>query len=503
MSKSIKLMVLAAVATGMGTVAYSDRVTKLPPLPEFENAAKEPAMADLGKLLYFDSRLSGDGSLSCADCHNPELGFGDSAEFSRGYPSTKHWRNSQTIVNSAYLQNGLHWDGSVPSLIDQVPGAMGTPFGHNINVTLAEERLRQVPEYVGRFQQIWNEPPNIENIAMAIAAFERTLISADSPLDRFIGGDVDALTPSAIRGLQLFSGKANCVACQGGGLATDEDFHNTSVPRNPELFADPEREITFRTAMRGFGVPEDIYMSFERDPGRYAVTGDESDLGAFRTPPLRYLAYTAPYMHNGIFYTLEEVVEFYNNGGTEDVFGTKSPLIKPLGLSDSEKADLVAFLNAMSGTEIIVDIPDLPDYGSVSMQVAAASPSATGAFSNNQSSQNLQSGIQSNSDGLTILSETGTSAGSSVGSLSNSQAADSLQSGIQSNSAGLAVLSGTGLSPQSGDDKFVIVGEGETLGDIARREYGDVLQYKAIYEANKSVIQDPNQLKVGTRLRLP
>ena len=470
MTKFVQLMMLAAASAGVGTMAQSDRVTKLPPLPSFEGAAQEPAMAALGELLYFDPRLSGDGSLSCADCHNPDLGFGDGAEYSRGYPSTKHWRNAQTIVNSAFLQNGLHWDGSVPSLLHQVPGAMGTPFGHNINETLAEERLRQVPEYVGQFQQIWNAPPNIENVALAIAAYERTLISADSPLDRFVGGDVDALSPSQVRGLQIFSDKANCAVCHSGALATDEEFHNTSVPRNPELFADPERLITFRTAMRGFGVAEEVYNSLERDPGRFAVTGDRNDLGAFRTPPLRYLAYTAPYMHNGMFYTLEEVVDFYNNGGTEDVFGTKSPLIKPLGLTDDEKADLVAFLEAMSGTEITVMVPEIPDYGSVTVDVASAIP---------------------------------TESTSTLELLSSGQAADVTQSGIESNSAGFAILSGTGQSSQPNEGNFVVVADGETLGDIARREYGDVMKYQVIYEANKSIIQDPNKLKAGTKLILP
>lgn len=455
MYKFTQIVALTTVFAGVATVAHSDRITALAPLPEFEDAALEPAMASLGRMLFFDARLSGDGSTSCAECHSPEAGFGDGAELSRGYPSSKHWRNSQTLVNSAYLTNGLHWDGSVPSLLHQVPGAMGTPFAHNINVVLAEERLRQVPEYVEQFRDIWNKPPDIDSVAKAIAAYERTLISADSPFDRFASGDVKALSQPAIRGLQIFAGKANCVQCHQGSLATDQAFHNISVPRNPSLFDDPERQITYRTAMRGFGVPAEEYTSFDRDPGRYAVTMDKNDLGAFRTPPLRYLKYTAPYMHNGFFYTLEEVVEFYNNGGTEDAFGTKSPLIKPLGLTADEQADLVAFLESMSGTEITEEVPELPDYQIIVEPVEVATAVVT-------------SGIDSASTGLVIISNAGADAG------------------------------------QSDDqNRFIVVAEGESLGDIARREYGDVLKYLDIYEANKTVIADPNRVPPGTRLLIP
>ncbi|MDA8586192.1 cytochrome-c peroxidase [Rhodobacteraceae bacterium] len=468
MTKIVQVAALTAAFIGLGTIGHSeDRITKLPPLPEFESAGQEPAMASLGKMLYFDARLSGDGSTSCAECHSPEFGFGDGAELSRGYPSSKHWRNSQTIVNSAFIQNGLHWDASVPSLLHQVPGAMGTPFAHNINAALAEERLRQVPEYVEMFQDIWDKPPELETIALAIAAYERTLISADSPFDRFLSGDIAALSQPAARGLQIFAGKGNCVDCHNGSLATDEEFHNTTVPRNPELFTDPERQITYRTAMRGFNVPAEMYMSFERDPGRYAVTLDEKDLGAFRTPPLRYLKYTAPYMHNGILYTLEEVVEFYDNGGTEDVFGTKSPLIKPLGLTDTEKADLVAFLESMSGTEITVEAPDLPVYGLPSTALAT------------------------NTDEIAPITSTTANA---VG-----------QSGISSSSIGLAIVSGGDLQLNQTEvaGRYIVVGEGETLGQIARREYGEVLKYLEIYQANKDVIPDPNRLTPGTRLLIP
>lgn len=437
----------------------------LPSLPPASDPAQAAALVELGQMLYFDSRLSGDGSTSCASCHDPAYGFGDGSELGRGYPGTKHWRNSQTIVNSAFIQGGLHWDGSVPSLLHQVPGAMGTPFGANINVALAEERLRQVPDYRVRFSSIWNSEPNIEHIAEAIAAFEASLVSGDSPYDRYLAGDLQALSPEATRGMDIFANKGNCASCHNGPLGTDEQFHNTSVPPNPDLFNDPLRHVTYRVAMRGFGLAPEVYEQFDRDPGLFAATQNESDLGVFRTPPLRYLTHTAPYMHNGSFYTLEEVVEFYDAGGTEDAFGTKSDQIKPLRLTNQEKRDLVAFLESMSGTEIDVARPDLPDY-EVTKPVAVAElePAIRQGFSPQQAPTS---------------------------------------SGVEVTSAGLTINAGAPQPAAEGDARYVIVQNGETLGDIALREYGDVIRFREIYEANKALISDPNSLLPGTRLVLP
>jgi len=359
-------MKLQYIAIAIGLTATSVTAQALPPLgalpPLTNDHPLAEEMVELGRQLYFDTRLSGDSSTSCAECHNPAFGFGDGAELSRGYPGTKHWRNSQTIVNSAYLTGGLHWDGTVPSLLHQVPGAMGTSIVANIDATLAEERLRQIPEYVAGFNTIWQEAPSMERIAQAIAAYENTIVSTDSAFDQFAQGKA-SLSASAARGYALFNGKAGCINCHNGVLATDEKFYNTSVPPNPEFKTDPLLQITFRVMMRGFGLEPEVYEAFDRDPGRFPATGDISDLGKLRTPPLRYLKYTAPYMHNGVFYTLDEVVSFYNEGGTEDVFGTKSALIRPLGLSDAEKSDLVAFLESLSGTEIAETFPQIPDYG--------------------------------------------------------------------------------------------------------------------------------------------
>ena len=322
----------------------------------------DPAIVDLGKKLFFDPRLSGDASTACSDCHNPDHGWSDAAELSRGYPGTMHWRNSQTLVNVGFMNDGFHWDSGLATLTDQVHDAMGAGFVANIDTVLGEERLRQIPEYDQAFHAIWGEGPSQAKIAESIAAYERTIVSDDSPFDLFMAGKMDAMTEEAKRGMLLFMGKANCSACHSGTLATDGEFHNTSVPPNLGLKEDPLRQVTFRYLMRIKGLDPAVYEGLDRDPGRYLATQEPDDLGKFRTPPLRYLAYTAPYMHNGIFYTLEEVVEFYNIGGTQDAFGTKSDQIKPLGLSKTEKSDLVAFLESMSGTEVRTDVPNLPGY---------------------------------------------------------------------------------------------------------------------------------------------
>lgn len=353
--------VLALTATGASAQQSTD-LSQFAPLSTISRPAVDPAVAELGYMLFFDPRLSGDSSTSCSECHDPTAGWTDGSDLARGYPGTKHWRNSQTIVNTGLIEGGLHWDSGLSSLYDQVHDAMGASFVANIDMTMAEERLRQIPEYRNRFQAIWGQDPSRDLFAQAIAAYESTLISDDSPFDRYLAGDTGAMSAEALRGFEVFSGKGNCISCHNGPLFSDGDFHNIAVPPNPELAEDPLRQVTFRYVMRVRGLEKDIYDNLDRDPGRYLSTGDPADLGAFRTAPLRYLTYTAPYMHNGVFFTLDEVVEFYNIGGTQDVFGTKSATLAPLGLTRQEKQDLVAFLESLSGSEILAETPRLPNY---------------------------------------------------------------------------------------------------------------------------------------------
>lgn len=343
----------------------------LSPLPDLRASIPSGPMIELGKMLYFDPRLSGDGSTSCASCHEPELGWGDGNALSRGYPGTMHWRNSQSVLNVAYL-NKFFWTGSAATLEAQAKSAMTGPLAQNMNVGLAEERLKQIPLYVRMFRDTFGTPPTFDNALAAIAAFERTLVSHNVPFDRHLKGDSKALTRQQQQGLELFKGKAGCVTCHHGTMLTDEDFHNTGVPRNDVFATDPLRQIAMRERMKAKGIPEAEYLALDRDPGRYLDTKKAEDKGKFRTPTLRELKYTGPYMHNGVFATLDEVIDFYDRGGGEDPFGTKAQVLKPLHLSSEEKAALGAFLESLSGDPIRVIVPKLPDYAPLPLPMQTA-----------------------------------------------------------------------------------------------------------------------------------
>ena len=332
----------------------------LPPVPIPRDNPQTPAKVELGKLLFFDPRTSGDASTSCASCHDPKQGWGDGGDLSRGYPGTQHWRNSQTVINSAYLKK-LFWAGGVGSLESQAIAAVTGNLAGNGSPEMIQERLRQVPEYVRRFKEVFGELPTFLNAVKAISAFERTLVSdaRNVPFDRHMRGDKSALSDEAIKGLKLFQGKARCIQCHHGPLLTDEDFHNLAVPNNSAFTEDPLRQIAMRFVAKIKGVPN--YMKVDRDLGLFLETKRNDDIGKFRTPPLRELKYTAPYMHNGVFFTLEEVIDFYDQGGGNDP--SKSPLMKPLGLTAEDKKALLAFLESLSSSEpIIVEAPALPEY---------------------------------------------------------------------------------------------------------------------------------------------
>ena len=343
----------------------NEALAALPPMPIPEDNPMTEANIALGKHLFFDARLSGDGSIGCVDCHDPKAGWGDGADLSRGYPGTMHWRNSQTVVNSGYLTEGWFWTSSAATMEDQAHSAIAGALAGNLKKILAEERMKQIPEYVRLFREVWDAAPNYDQALASIAAYERTIVSDDSPFDRYMRGETDALSEAALRGKALFEGKANCIACHEGPLLTDQAHYNLGTPPNPAFNEEPQRQIAFRERMRSSGFEEKDFLHLDRDPGRYRKTKDLADIGKFRTPPLRYLAYTAPYMHNGVFFDLHEVVEFYNEGGGEEPFGTKTDKLEPLGLSDAEKDDLVAFLDSLSGTEILVERPQSPPYGTL------------------------------------------------------------------------------------------------------------------------------------------
>ncbi len=359
------LSIVITIASMGAAAREEDTPPPLGPLPAVPVPADDPLTSTkitLGKFLYFDPRLSGDGSISCAGCHDPKLGWGDGGDLSKGYPGTLHWRNSQTILNAAHLDK-FFWTGSSPDLPAQAKSAMTGPLAQNMNPRLVEERIRQIPEYVGLFEEAYGGSLTFDNALKAISAFERTIVSRNVPFDRYMRGDKAALTPEQVKGLALFQGKAGCLQCHNGSLLTDQRFYNLGVPKNPAFEQDPLRQIAMRERIGAKGVPESVISILDRDPGRYLDTKRDEDRGKFRTPPLRELKYTAPYMHNGVFLTLQEVVNFYDKGGGDDPFSTKSPLLRALGLKMEEKAALVAFLESLSGDEILVDPPVLPDYG--------------------------------------------------------------------------------------------------------------------------------------------
>ncbi len=374
----MKMRTLLSVATAIGLVTFGLAVTAnaqgnpplapLGPVPVPADNAQTPEKIELGKILFFDSRIGGDASVSCADCHSPKQGLGFNDSLSRGYPGVIHWRNSQTVVNSAYLGK-LFWAGSSKSLESQAPSAALGAISGNGERDMVEARLAFIPEYVRRFNEVFGDDwPKVNNAWKAIAAYERTLISNDSPFDKYLEGDTSALDDAQIRGLGLFEGKAGCINCHNGPLMTDQKYYNLGVPRADEWLDNGMAQVTFRYEQYAKGVTEQLYRIVKDDLGLYYRTKQKRDMGKFRTAPLRYTAYTAPFMHNGKFFDFEEIVDFYDEGGGENemtdgtLAANKTPLLKPLGLSDDEKEDLVAFLESLSGPELKVTIPAIPPY---------------------------------------------------------------------------------------------------------------------------------------------
>ncbi len=328
-----------------------------PPEASTESFAELPRTYDdaqvlLGKYLFFDPRLSGDTGVSCASCHQPDLAWTDGEALNQGYPGTKYFRNAPTVMNTAF-RSYLYWDGrmdgaDMPTLVrDHLTEA----HFMNTDGRLMVERVKQVPEYVQLFQDAYNANPSFGRVLNAVTAYVGSLNSSLSPYDEYLNGDEAALSEDAKAGLDLFEGKAGCVICHSGSTFSDDSFYVLGVPDNEQIFSDPLRHISMRRFFRLFGVPN--YRNLETDPGLYALTKDDTEWGAFRTAPLREVAQTPPYMHNGTFNTLEEVVRFYNDGAFGGV---------PLELTTEEIAQLVAFLESLSSDLPDVEPPELPGY---------------------------------------------------------------------------------------------------------------------------------------------
>lgn len=310
-------LALAAMLALSGRPVAADDVPEVPKgLPKVVWPADNPPSAEkieLGRLLYFDPRLSEDQSISCASCHNPDHGWSNNDTFATGVRGQRGGRSSPTIINVAYNRFQF-WDGRAASLEEQALGPIQNPIEMNMKLEDAIERLSKVDAYRERFQKVFGGDVTEQNIAKAIAAYERTILSGDAPYDRDKAGDKDALSESAQRGMKLFFGKAVCSSCHAGPNFTDNSFHNVGIGMDKK----------------------------EPDLGRLAITGLKGDTGSFKTPTLREIARTGPYMHDGSLKTLEDVIEHYNKGGNPNQWLDEE--IFPLKLTAEEKADLVQFL---------------------------------------------------------------------------------------------------------------------------------------------------------------
>jgi cytochrome c peroxidase len=276
---------------------------------------------ELGRKLFFDNILSKDQTINCSSCHNPDFAFADTTVFSKGIGGKLTARNSPGLTN---LLGRTHffWDGRAASLEEQALGPITSPDEMGLPIEEAVERLNKNDIYAKAFKKIFKAAPNKDNLLKALAAFERTLETSNSPYDRYINGDDDALSAAAVRGRNLFIGKANCNNCHSGEDFTADRFKSIGLYNGKDL----------------------------NDAGRFMVTKDSTVLGDFKIPGLRNVAVTAPYMHNGKFKTLRRVVEYYNNPSAivSDGINRDLSLDKPLNLASSEMDDLVEFLKALT-----------------------------------------------------------------------------------------------------------------------------------------------------------
>lgn len=310
--------------------------------PRIPNDATRAQIA-LGRQLFFDPRLSISNQISCASCHDPELGWGDGRRRSYGHDRQRGQRNSPSLLNVAAWKT-LFWDGRASTLEEQVFFPIQDHREMNQDLPGMETKLNAIPAYRKAFRTLYGvDYIDRHAVARAIADFERTIYSRRSRFDRFLAGNYEVLSDAEIRGLHLFRTNARCLNCHNGPLFSDQQFHNNGSHN---------------------------YGRFQEDLGRYLITQDTADLGRFRTPSLRDVLFTGPYFHHGNISELGEVLTMYNVGmpqiipksvrDTATRLPVHDPLLRPLGLSDKELADLQAFLGSISVRPRPVNPPDLP-----------------------------------------------------------------------------------------------------------------------------------------------
>lgn len=327
------LVALLCMTSLHGVVAApQDDAFSLVPLPQEvpapDNNPTTPAKVELGKKLFFDPRLSGSNDMSCATCHLPEKAYADGLALSPGAGGRELERNTPTCLNVGLLP-ALFWDGRAETLEEQALVPIQSDVEMNQDLDDLEAELSAIPGYVREFQDVFGTKPDRRGIAKSLAAFQRTLVTRPAPLDRYLQGEKDALSADAKRGMELFQGEAGCIECHHGPLLSDGKYYRLGVSY--------------------------------RDEGRAKVTGKNQDKARFRTPSLRNVAETAPYMHDGSLATLRDVVTFYYRGIPVAGPGGITPDTSALtGQSFSEIDLLVAFLESLSGDVPVVEPPELP-----------------------------------------------------------------------------------------------------------------------------------------------
>ncbi|MAG32050.1 MAG: photosynthetic protein synthase I [Deltaproteobacteria bacterium] len=337
----------AFVLLGLTTTVASAAPRALAPLPDVKMPS--PAKVELGKMMFFEKRLSGDGDRACSDCHIPESGWSFPEPLSIGYPGTLHYRNAKTVMNVRFADY-FYWDGRLDGgndLSTQARDSMTDSHFMAADGRIMTQRMKQIPAYVKMFKEAYDGEPYFGLIIKAIGDFEKTLVSKNVPFDNYLKGEKNALSAKAKEGLQLFEGKAGCVQCHDGVMLSDGQPHALGVPVNPDIF-EVKRYATLRSQQMFLGTPN--YYNLKSDPGFFGTEKNRKYFGTFVTPSLREVSKTAPYMHNGMLPTLEAVVDFYNEGGGKA--RNKDPLIKPLGLSAGQKAALVEFLESLAGDDL-------------------------------------------------------------------------------------------------------------------------------------------------------
>ena len=360
MNRMLATFVLASFVTLANATPLGLPEVPIPPdNPQTDEKIK------LGDQLFHDTRFSTTGEVSCSTCHAREKGFTDNLRVSEGINKLTGTRNAPTVINSAYNMTQF-WDGREPDL----EGQSKQPPLNPVEMGLADYEpilkiVRSDPEYATQFKKVFGKTADnitIDDVAMAIAAFERTIISGNSAFDRYqYGSEADALDDSQRRGLQLFTGKGRCVSChrieQTTALFTDHRFHNIGVGFKRVRGKEAATAAEFLKAKHA-GADVDITVLTQENMselGRFAVTENGTQVGAFKTPTLRNIEVTRPYMHDGSLETLEDVITFYNNGGRLDTEDPLSPFlsggIKPLELTADEQTDLVNFLKALTSPE--------------------------------------------------------------------------------------------------------------------------------------------------------